>query len=699
MLSLPFLLASQLAISAYAAPSPSSVGGTSLSNKDSSLTILYQNNLNGSDDANHISAILLDATSPRQAAAACASLGETLLSRAAIQAHSDDFYNQLSYLVYNRRANRRQQYQISDGLVSFDSRKGRLDFQGAPRGYASFPVLCTQSTSSSQPTNSSATAANEITIAAAGNTYLGYRNKKSWRFSGLRYANIPARWQYSSVYSGVGQSLNATAFGSQCVQVSGQGSEDCLFLNVQTPYIPKPGSKKNLKPVLFWIHGGGFNGGTGSDPGSDGGNPASREDVVVVTINYRLATLGFFNVPGTNITGNYGIADQITALQWTINNIAAFGGDANQIVIAGSSAGGGSVRVLLGSPPAIGKFQGGIAQSNLGGGVGLGQTGNYATAYSSYITPQQGYALAGQQIFTAVGCNQTSVTAQIACLAQVNYTRIATLPTRAEKVVQDGKIVNTEQLIVNTKNASTAHVPVIFGINANDGSSFSTYPKKANVTSELQGIELSLGITEPYAQGIIDSGLFPYYDSGNLTLDSFNVSQRVATDNQFRCVDEATVYAGATTGAFPRAYYYESDRTLGGYDPNGLGGPPVTPGYPRGNPNLPYFRVHGADQGWLFGNLPYLRDGPDLYSLQLESNWYAGFMKRGDPNQPRAYLEARGYTRTIEGIQLSGSWDPIVGANGPIKHLDWPSYSAGFVDVPQCAYLNYSLSYYLEGGI
>lgn len=65
---------------------------------------------------------------------------------------------------------------------------------------------------------------------------------------------------------------------------------------------------------MFWIHGGGFTGGSGADSGSDGGNLASREDIVVVNINYRLSTLGFLAIPGTNVTGNYGIADQINAL-------------------------------------------------------------------------------------------------------------------------------------------------------------------------------------------------------------------------------------------------------------------------------------------------------------------------------------------------------------------------------------------------
>jgi carboxylesterase type B len=122
------------------------------------------------------------------------------------------------------------------------------------------------------------------------------------------------RFTYPSLYSKKGQTLQATAYGPQCAQ-GGSGSEDCLFLNIQTPYVPKQGSSAHLRPVMFWIHGGGFTGGTGADPASDGGNLASREDIVVVTINYRLSTLGFFAVPGTDIKGNFGIADQILALK------------------------------------------------------------------------------------------------------------------------------------------------------------------------------------------------------------------------------------------------------------------------------------------------------------------------------------------------------------------------------------------------
>ncbi|KAK3617423.1 hypothetical protein LTR56_025293 [Elasticomyces elasticus] len=256
-----------------------------LANTDSSLTILYQNNLNGTDDANHIAAILLGASPASQAAKACGTLNERLISRAAIEAHYDDFYHQLSYLVYSGRANANQDFIISNGLVSFNQRRACLDFKPTPYGNRRLSVLCTQSANASQPTTAVATSQNEITIPAGRNKYVGYRNLKSWRFSGIPYADQPQRWHHSSVYSGAGQTLNATVFGSQCPQ-NGAGSEDCLFVNIQTPYIPKAGSKQKLKAVYFWIHGGGFNGGVGSSPGTDGGNLASREDLVVVTINY-----------------------------------------------------------------------------------------------------------------------------------------------------------------------------------------------------------------------------------------------------------------------------------------------------------------------------------------------------------------------------------------------------------------------------
>ncbi|KEQ70814.1 alpha/beta-hydrolase [Aureobasidium namibiae CBS 147.97] len=669
------------ALAAAIAPSPSG-----LSNSQSSLTLLYQNNLNFTDDVNHISAILLDPSTVANAAAGCAALNETLISQSALQAHSQDFVNQLSYAFYAGRSTQDQKWHIASGQT-VEVHNNKLQFAKAGPGNV-LPVLCTQSSQSNTPSNAVASASNEIKVASSGNTYVGFRNKKSFRFQGIPFADPPARFAYSTLYSKTGQTIDATKYGPDCAQpYESSSSENCLFVNIQTPYIPKAGSKKNLRPVHFWIYGGGFTGGSGASAGSDGGQLASREDIVVVEINYRLTTLGFLAIPGTNITGNYGISDQVTGLDWVIKNIASFGGDASKIVINGESAGAGSVRTLLGSPKAIGKFRGSIAMSNLGGGVDLGLTGNYATTYSSFLTPAESYARS-EALFGEIGCNQTTLDARISCLRATPAQTIVNAATVARYVVQDGTYVNTETLDVYNHNGSAANVNTIWGTTANDGASFSTYPKTP-VTSELQGIEVALGITQAEAQSIIDSGLFPYYDTGNVTLDSFNVSQRVATDNQFR----------VESGAFKTSYFYQMQRTSGGYDPNNLGGPPVEPGYPYGNPEKPYFKLHGSDMPWVFGNLQPLRDANDLKSVQLESGYFASFVRTLDPNPPAAYLQVRGYTNTTQGVKQSGPWLPVANDQGPMKLLDFPSVTSDFQDLPQCAFLKYPISYYIDGGL
>ena len=664
-----------------------------MSNADTSLTLLFQNNLNETDDSNHVGSIILDPMTLAAGQAACASIGETLLPLATIQNYSDDFQKALSYNAFAGRASFDQSYWVNNAVVTVTETPSISSAAGNSSS-SDLPVLCSQHSNASEPPNSTASAKNEIRIAAANNTYVGYRNQKSFRFLGIPYADKAPRFTYSKIYSKTGQTINATAYGENCLQAGG-GSEDCLFMNIQTPYLPKAGSTQNLRPVLFWIYGGGFTGGTAADPLSDGGNLASREDIVVVSVNYRLSTLGFLAVPGTNIKGNFGIGDQIVGLEWTIANIANFGGDPNKITINGESAGAGSVRALLASPQAQGKFQGAIAMSNLGGGVDLGLTSNYGTTYSNYLTIAGSYALAGQQIFHAVNCNQTSLRAQVACLKRANATSIISASTVARYVVQDGTIITLPQLDVTSRNGSSPYIPIIFGIAANDGASFSQYPLSppANLSSALS---TGLGINTSFANSIIASGLFPLHHTGNLTNDYFNVTQRVATDNTFRCIDQATVYAAATTHTFPQAWYYQFERTINGYNPNNVSGAPVTPGYPEGNPNKPYYRLHGADMPWAFGNMATLRDANDLYSTQLVSGYFASFVRTGDPNPDPKYLELRGYTETLDAVRSTGRWESVSGKEGPMRHFDYPPYSGGFVDVEQCAWLNYSLGYFVE---
>lgn len=144
-------------------------------------------------------------------------------------------------------------------------------------------------------------------------------------------------------------------------------SEDCLYLNVWSP-----GLDDARRPVLFWIHGGAFNLGSGSQRPYNASKLAMRGDVVVITINYRLGVLGFLHlneVTGGRIpaTGNEGLLDQIAALKWVRDNIAVFGGDPDNVTIFGESAGGMSIGCLLAMSPARGLFNKAILQSCVGG--------------------------------------------------------------------------------------------------------------------------------------------------------------------------------------------------------------------------------------------------------------------------------------------------------------------------------------------
>ena len=259
-----------------------------------------------------------------------------------------------------------------------------------------------------------------------------YRDQLSFRFEGIPYADPPARFTYPTPWTG-GRTLNATAFGSECVQAGvSSGSEDCLFLNIWTPYIPEDSSTaltSNLKPVFFWIHGGAFTSGTGSDPTFAGGNMASRGDVVVVTINYRLSTLGFLALEDGVTNGNFGLADQIAALDWVREYITAFGGDPNRITIFGQSAGAGSVRALLGSPQAIGKFAAAIPMSNLAGS-------DYATTYSLYYTIPEEVTTVVEPILKEIGCNATDSASALACLKAYDAYELVSLTNVARCVAR-----------------------------------------------------------------------------------------------------------------------------------------------------------------------------------------------------------------------------------------------------------------------
>jgi para-nitrobenzyl esterase len=196
-----------------------------------------------------------------------------------------------------------------------------------------------------------------------------------WR--GIPYAAAPVgplRWQLPRPPQQWNGTRDATAWGAPSVQppMPGGGlltaplsppapppAEDCLFVNVTAP------ADAQQRPVLVWLHGGGYQVGSGTDTAGAGIAFARSHGAVVVTFNYRLGALGFLSLDGDGSTGAYGLHDQVAVLRWVRDNIASFGGDPRQVTIYGLSAGAKSVGNLMGSPLARGLFH--RAASSSGG--------------------------------------------------------------------------------------------------------------------------------------------------------------------------------------------------------------------------------------------------------------------------------------------------------------------------------------------
>ncbi|MEO5723755.1 MAG: carboxylesterase family protein [Ilumatobacteraceae bacterium] len=201
-----------------------------------------------------------------------------------------------------------------------------------------------------------------VTVETPFGTIRGLQRGPTQVFKGIRFATAERFCPPQPVTGWAGE-YDATAYRSQCPQSIGMMEqalgtgplpmdEDCLHLNVFTP-----GCGPATRPVLVWIHGGGFTSGTGAMPWYDGSALCALGDVVVVTLNYRLGALGYAG------PGNFGTHDQVAALRWVNQQIAAFGGDPGNVTIFGESAGGSAVVSLLAVPAATGLFQRGFAMS------------------------------------------------------------------------------------------------------------------------------------------------------------------------------------------------------------------------------------------------------------------------------------------------------------------------------------------------
>lgn len=303
-------------------------------------------------------------------------------------------------------------------------------------------------------------------------------------FKDIPYARPPVgplRWrppEPAPDWSGV---RPATDYGPACFQPTGgpvtvyteavpKMSEDCLSLNVWAP------KGVHVAPVIVWIHGGAFTGGSGGEPMYDGARLA-REDVVLVTINYRLGVLGWLAHPelsaesADHISGNYGLMDQIEALRWVKRNISAFGGDPANVTIAGESAGGLSVLYLLTAPPARGLFAKAIAESAYSVSVPELKAQSFGTPSAEAF----GTWIAGKLKAPDLAALRAMDAGALTTAAAVQG--FPALP------IVDGKLV-PRQLVEAFDRGEQAHVPVLAGFNAGEIRSLRALAPKAPASAE-----------------------------------------------------------------------------------------------------------------------------------------------------------------------------------------------------------------------
>jgi len=293
-------------------------------------------------------------------------------------------------------------------------------------------------------------------------------NSKVRAFLGLPYAAPPIgqlRWKAPEPPAKWRGVREATQYGARCMQGNefddmvfqdSGPSEDCLYLNVFTPADATPESKL---PVMFWIHGGGYRGGSASEPRHDG-DFLPTKGVVLVTINYRLGVFGFITLPGLaeetgGSTGNYGLMDMVSALQWVKANIANFGGDPGNVTIFGESAGSMAVSTLMAVSSARGLFEHAIGES--GGAMSLGAPN----------TPSLPHREARDQAWAARTLGASTLAELRALPAEKILAAADAKGAPRFNPVIDGKLL-TEPVAVTYAAGQQAHVPLLAGSNRDE---------------------------------------------------------------------------------------------------------------------------------------------------------------------------------------------------------------------------------------
>ncbi|PKX90350.1 putative cholinesterase [Aspergillus novofumigatus IBT 16806] len=612
--------------------------------------------------------------------------GESLYSlQDATETNRTELQYQFNYLIHNRDLQRSDQVWVAkssskDCSAYSLSRKETVSIPC----HMQLPALCTSKVPPTTDTNKAVVESSKISVMHEGYTFTGYRDARSFRFLGVPFANPPVkdlRFAPPQPYSGP-KTLDATKFSDSCVQsVSGFGtlgnggvSEDCLYLNIYTPVLPAHGARNSLrKPVAVYFYGGAFTKGSASMIDYDGGNFASRNDVVVVTVNYRLGALGWL-ATGSLTTGSYGIRDQILALEWINEYIEAFGGDKSRITIFGQSAGGQSVTALLSSSAAKGLFSGAIVQS-----APLDLPWFTREVYEEVVTPG---------VAKAVGCNQTvSEEKLLACLRSVpasafldNTTEFQSAMTAVNKKVADSflhvstmlasieplmpmvddsgsGVIDDQFYTLLADNTLPNRVPTLF-TTVTDEAALYVGRFVPQIEASTTNLHLLFGVAYPadLAKSLAASNAFPLDPSDPDTVR--NVGAQALTYSEWTC-PQAHLLANGGATAFPALYELEITR---GHIQTNAGVPAVC------SPNTDYNATcHAADVLPVWGTLnsksrnvdPYY-DTTDLLHSQLLDDVFGAFFRTRSPNPDPEMLRVRGpaYAATYEIFGKNGYYIP-----------------------------------------
>ncbi|KAK3391303.1 Alpha/Beta hydrolase protein [Podospora didyma] len=636
--------------------------------------------------------------------------GLTILSRNSLDADFKAALNaSLSYQTYLGLAPEDQIYWIAKSSDDDDSCRG---IDAAGREYDldclnEVPILCTQSAPVSTSKFADNARAWQVTQYVGNKRVTGYRDYHTWKFRGLRYADMPARFGYSAAtakFEDEGE-VDATNAGADCSQPIGEvkngSSEDCLFANVWTTHLPRMGDKDHpkkpeLKPVMLYLYGGGLTSGSGKNPNTDGTNLASRGDVVVVSVNYRVGSIGFLNLNDGIHRGNYGISDMVSALEWVNKYIAYFGGDPDRVTLFGESAGALGTHVVLGVPKAKGLFHRAIMQSGPDGYPSNGKI----LQYPYYDSLKHNYATTTKTVLREAGC--TNATDVVACLGKLSGFDLVNLTTNANGIVVDGIYLTYHELVVNSSSASVAtNVSVMVGFNRDEaGVNIDNYPSNTTTLAEYFNTEVGNHFSMPSNASsilrLVNSTSFPGTAALSTPAGVFDLAVRIATDAVFTCFGLAKAYSGAKHSAFKSTYVYQFNRT---YQTSGYTRPwcipPKTAARPNGDPDGEYKKCHAGEQMVVFGTerrggAPD-RDGLDVPFMGLVVDYWAAFARTGEPDPDREALKIRGHWSTLKQLEKTGKWEKVDPRNPTLRLLQWNGGQVPFVDGDICKALGAGL--------